>query len=209
MDKTAAMEKKEHAAQKKMEKEAIDNLVLSFFFAKKIGTELSNFYMCPIEIEFSGTVRCFSSGEKAFHGMKYIVISKELIDEVRKSQLSVYGSHFEVNGLFDMLNGPQVKAKGGRNGMRLEMDELSIWGEKCVAIQRQICTYKFLHEEKVRVCLQTHKYKVLIHPALRVSLGKMKNCVWEGRGMIVEGELVILGGNMLGKIWMEIRDKFM
>lgn len=210
------MGKKEESANKKREKEELDKVVLLFFWKKQLGNVLSNFFRGPIEIEDidpatgSSILRSFSSGEHAFHGMKMHLVAKEVQDEERKIQLSQYGRKFEVAGDFDTLEGNQVKSKGGKskNGMPLKVDELNIWGEKSVEIQRLICSYKFLHEQRVRDCLKTHRYKVLIHPS-RVGLHNVHKCVWEGRGSIVDGGLVIKGGNMLGKIWMKIRDELL
>ena len=41
---------------------------------------------------------------------------------------------------------------------------------------------------------------------MRCNREKVKNRLWEGRGEICDDKLVVLGGNMLGNIWMEIRD---
>jgi hypothetical protein len=51
------------------------------------------------------------------------------------------------------------------------------------------------------------KGKILIHPALRCSevLIERKK-VWEGRAIIKDGKLVIIGKNQLGNIWMKLRD---
>ena len=35
----------------------------------------------------------------------------------------------------------------------------------------------------------------------------LKHKIWEGKGIVVDGKIVILGKNKLGNIWMELRDK--
>ena len=45
---------------------------------------------------------------------------------------------------------------------------------------------------------------MLIHPAMRMNIKKVPNCLWEGR--YIKEENKIIGRNMLGKIWMDIRD---
>jgi hypothetical protein len=48
--------------------------------------------------------------------------------------------------------------------------------------------------------------KILIHPALRCSLEKLeKTRIWEGKGIVKDGKIVVLGRNLLGNIWMEYR----
>ena len=49
---------------------------------------------------------------------------------------------------------------------------------------------------------------ILIHPAFRCSNEKMKDKIWEGRVVISEGKNIILGNNILGQIWMNIRNKY-
>ena len=48
--------------------------------------------------------------------------------------------------------------------------------------------------------------KILIHPALRCSVERLERTrVWEGKGIIKDGKVVVLGKNKLGNIWMELR----
>ena len=53
--------------------------MFTFFGKKKEGRELSNFYKGRVTVDG----RHYSSGEHAFHGSKYIEISK-VLDGVRK-----------------------------------------------------------------------------------------------------------------------------
>ena len=39
---------------------------------------------------------------------------------------------------------------------------------------------------------------------MRMNIEKIPNCLWEGR--YIKEENKIIGRNMLGKIWMDIRD---
>ena len=64
--------------------------------------------------------------------------------------------------------------------------------------------YKYKNSQLVRDVLQKTKGKVLIHPAMRMNIKKVPNCLWEGR--YIKEENKIIGRNMLGKIWMDIRD---
>jgi hypothetical protein len=40
---------------------------------------------------------------------------------------------------------------------------------------------------------------------MRCNEEKVKEKLWEGRGIIVDGKIEIIGMNMLGKLWMELR----
>jgi hypothetical protein len=42
---------------------------------------------------------------------------------------------------------------------------------------------------------------------MRCSEEKVKSRLWEGKGVIVDGNVKVIGGNMLGNLWMKIRDK--
>jgi hypothetical protein len=71
-----------------------------------------------------------------------------------------------------------------------------------VIVQKKICRYKYDNYEVVKDVLESSRGKVLVHPAMRCNDEKVKSRWWEGR--VVDG--VLLGGNKLGNIWMEIRD---
>ena len=42
---------------------------------------------------------------------------------------------------------------------------------------------------------------------MRCSDEKVKSRLWEGRLIIVDGNTQVIGMNMLGKIWMKLRDE--
>lgn len=177
--------------------------MLNFFGKKKEGRELSNMYRGVVEID----EKKYSFGESAFHGQKYYIISINITDEDRKNELKTYSECFELGGEFDNLNEYEIKKKGGKKlGMELKKEEMEIWENSKLLIQQKICMYKFLNDGNVRNCLMETKDKILIHPC-RVSDDKMKFMFWEGRGKMENGELVVLGGNRLGEIWMKIRDE--
>jgi hypothetical protein len=148
--------------------------------------------------------RIYSSGEGAFHGSKYMEVSKVNEGE-RKSILEEYGKKFEIGEEFGSMNGGELKKKGGKKGMMLNEDEIGVWNRMGVIIQEKICRYKYDNYECVRDVLYNSRGKVLVHPA-RCSDEKVKSRWWEGRGKMIDGKMVVLGGNKLGNIWMEIRD---
>jgi len=171
--------------------------VLKFFGKKKEGRELSNFWEGRVEVDG----RVYSSGEGAFHGSKYMEVSKVNEGE-RKSILEEYGRKFEIDGEFGNMSGVELKKKGGKNGRKLNEDEIVVWNRMGVIVQKKICRYKYDNYECVKEVLDSSRGKVLVHPAMRCSIEKVNSGWWEGR--VVDG--VLLGGNKLGNIWMEIRD---
>jgi hypothetical protein len=50
--------------------------------------------------------------------------------------------------------------------------------------------------------------KILIHPAMRCNEENLKTRLWEGKGVVRDGCVAIIGKNMLGNIWMELRDGY-
>lgn len=181
--------------------------MLYFFFKKKEGRPLSNFY--------EGTVvlneRVYSSGESAFHGSKYLKAADICDDAKRQEELMAYAKHFEKGELFGHLIGSEVKRRGGKgkSGKCLNSTELAMWQQASVEVQEQICNYKYEHDENVRAALNATVGKVLIHPAMRCSKDKVIHRFWEGRGEIVDDTVVVFGENMLGKIWMRLRDEML
>ena len=88
----------------------------------------------------------------------------------------------------------------------LNQHELELWNQLSIDVQKEICLYKFNHYEEVRNDLLKSKGKILIHPALRCSEEKVKQRLWEGKGVVINGTIVVLGKNMLGKLWMALRN---
>ena len=181
----------------------MEDLVFTFFDKKKNGRELSNFWVNKVIIDN----RVYNSGEAAFHGSKYIEISKHSKDDRRAQLLFLYGKKFEVDGEFGSYNGYQLKRAGGKRGLSLTEKEIGIWTEVGVDVQRQICTYKYNNYEQVRSVLASTGTKVLVHPAQRCSEKNVVKKWWEGKATLdSNNNLVILGNNILGKLWMEVRD---
>ena len=171
--------------------------VFNFFGKKKEGRELSNFWERRVEVDG----RVYGSGEGAFHGSKYIEVSKVSEGE-RRGLLEEYGRKFEIGEEFGSMNGGELKKKGGIKGMKLNEDEIGVWNRMGVVVQEKICRYKYDNYEVVKEVLESSRNKILVHPAMRCNDEKVRSRLWEGR--VVDG--VMLGGNMLGNIWMKIRD---
>ena len=180
-------------------------MFFNFFSNKKEGRELSNFYEGRIVLDEN---RIYGSGEAAFHGSKYMKVGEATHDLNRKQELYEYARKFELGQEFSSLPQNEVKKRGGKGkcGMKLTISEIKKWEEVCLDVQYNICKYKYDNDDDVRRVLNSTIGKVLIHPAMRCNKEKVKNRLWEGRGEICDGKSVVLGGNMLGNIWMKIRD---
>jgi predicted NAD-dependent protein-ADP-ribosyltransferase YbiA (DUF1768 family) len=175
----------------------------TFFHKKRCGRELSNFHECDIIINRN----IYSSGELAFHGIKYNLISKHIKNINRKKELINYSVKFQQNEEFDKLSGHKVKSKGGKNGLKLSLEELEIWYKYRNKIQKKICQYKYETYDDIKKILDNTNDKVLVHPALRCSDKNVVKQHWTGRIKIIDDQVKIIGHNKLGKIWMDIRRK--
>lgn len=65
--------------------------------------------------------------------------------------------------------------------------------------------FKNIYDE-VKNDLYKSKGKILIHHVMRCNEEKVKNKLCEGKGIVINDKIEILGKNMLGKLWMELRD---
>ena len=184
------------------DKKILTQGVINFFFKKEEFKSLSNFWECIIIIKDGNMIREYDSGECCFQGEKFIRVGNICKDENRKKELLEYGNKFS-RGVCKK-DGVIVK-KMGRKFM-LDKDELDLWDLLSIDVQNEICKYKYENYEEVRNDLIKSKGKILIHPAMRCSEDKLKSRLWEGKGVFVDGKIEVLGKNMLGKLWMNIRD---
>lgn len=176
--------------------------VMNFFYKKDECKSLSNFWECDVVIFDEGIVREYDSGESCFQGEKFIRVGKLCKDEKRKEELFEYGKKF-LKGICE--KDASVVKKMGKKFI-LDKDELELWYIQSINVQVEICNYKFENYENVRNDLYKNKNKILIHPAMRCSEEKVKNRLWEGKGIVVDGKIKVIGKNMLGNLWMKIRD---
>jgi len=185
------------------DKKLLMNGVMNFFMKKEEGRCLSNFWECIIVIKDEDEVREYDSGESCFHGEKFIRIGKFCKDENRKRLLLEYGSRF-LRGVCE-TDGAVIKRMGRK--FILNKDELDLWYKLSIEVQKDICKYKYDNYEEVRNELVKSKGRVLIHPAMRCNEEKVKSKLWEGKGVVINGKINVIGGNMLGNLWMKIRDE--
>lgn len=181
----------------------MNRLVFNFNGRSKEGGVLSNFHRELVVVDG----KSYPSGEASFQSAKYFEASKIAVDTKRKADLLEYSEKFEVGGAFGEMSSVEIKRKGGKKeGLPLAAADLQSWDQTGIHVQKKICRYKFDNDVKVAQCLKNHMDKVLVHPS-RVSDEKIVGRTWEGRGKIVDGEVVVLGGNVLGNLWMEIREE--
>ncbi len=175
-----------------------------YFYARKQKFQsLSNFSPHPIIITDAEQTRKYQTGEHCFHGEKYISVSKQISDPYRKEKLLSYAQKFLDVSIYD--SSILAKRAGGKKGLELNSEELQIWESVNEEVQRKICRYKIQNYPNIKKEILNTKDKILIHPALRVPVEKVKNRKWEGRLVEENGNKKIIGGNMLGNIWMELR----
>jgi len=188
----------------KSDKKLLEENVINFFGKKEDYRSLSNFWMCDISIVCDDDrVLHYESGEHCFHGEKYRRIGNLCSDPRRKMKLLEYANTFASPSPYK--EGNVVKKMGGKKGLLLNDDELREWGSIGIKVQREICRWKLENYIEVRNDLMKSGDKILVHPAMRCSEEKVRSRFWEGKGVVVEGRVVILGQNMLGNIWMEAR----
>lgn len=84
----------------KKEKDNENDLIFTFWSKKKEGNELSNFYKCNVVINN----RIYNSGESAFHGCKFTILSKFSTNPTRRKELREYGQKFEIDGSVTLVH---------------------------------------------------------------------------------------------------------
>jgi len=208
--------------------------VVTFFDKKKEYRSLSNFWEQPVHIkDEEGKTLVYGCGEAAFHGEKYRRLSLALVlvtgtEESRRLELLEYSKKFTQEGEFGLLKGNELKSRGGKGkkGLRLTQLEVQLWYPMSLEVQLEISKFKLENYVEVQEDLRKSGTLVLVHPAARVSDEKVKERLWEGRaiqseegtreegtreegtreeGTREEGTIKIIGQNMLGKIWMDLR----
>lgn len=188
----------------KHSKKILNERVVSFFSGKRELNSLSNFWACKIIIHCDdGVERRYESGEHCFHGEKYYRLGEVCLDESRRNKLILHSTLFLENS---GKTAAEVKRLGGKRGLLLNDDELIFWTSISPEVQRIICDYKIKNYEQVRNDLIMSGDRILVHPAMRCSVEKVKTRFWEGRAVVLENDQIeILGGNMLGNLWMNAR----
>uniref|UniRef100_A0A6C0IRM1 NADAR domain-containing protein n=1 Tax=viral metagenome TaxID=1070528 RepID=A0A6C0IRM1_9ZZZZ len=189
------------------DKKNLEAGVATFFAKKNEYRSLSNFWEGKVVIvdEANGNQREYANGECCFQGEKFTCVAELLTDEKRRAQMLEYGKKFLLGNCDP--DGAKVKKMGRQ--FTLTDDELSLWSLAKPVVQMEICEYKIKNYEEVRADLRKSVGKILVHPALRCSEDKIKKDDWFGKAKVVDGKFEVIGGNMLGQIWMDARDLYL
>ena len=186
------------------EKNILKNGVINFYSGKKEYRSLSNFWENDVSIIEGDIKRIYESGEHCFHGEKYIRLGEICEDKNRKKVLYDYGKTFMKPSQYKTA--AIAKKMGGKKGLLLNDIELKLWINISIDVQHKICDWKFNNYDEVKNDLLKSGNKILIHPAMRCSEEKLKTTrIWEGKGVVIDGKIVVLGKNLLGNIWMQYR----
>jgi predicted NAD-dependent protein-ADP-ribosyltransferase YbiA (DUF1768 family) len=170
--------------------------LIQFNSESKNAQCLSNF----AEISVKVNDQYYKTGEHAFHGTKYRCAAKCTKSKERKKELLEYAKKFEWNGKF---NTPlEAKKAGGKKGLFLENYELEQWSDESIDVQKEICAYKYLHNEEVKETIDENENKYLLHQDNRAKT----NTLWGGK--FDKKTDNIIGHNRLGLIWMNIISNF-
>jgi predicted NAD-dependent protein-ADP-ribosyltransferase YbiA (DUF1768 family) len=189
-----------------MSKKMMDERLVNFYSRKKEYRSLSNFWENDVTIIDRDETRIYQSGEHCFHGEKYRRISAFSENDTRKRVLNDYSKSFLKPSVYATPG--EAKKAGGKRGLHLLSDELKVWSQLSIDVQKEICSWKIKNNETVKQDLLKSGTRLLVHPALMCSEEKLKDRIWEGRALMNErGELLILGQNLLGNIWMDKRDE--
>ena len=173
--------------------------IISFFSRKNEYKSLSNFWENDVTVQ----TRQYQSGEHAFHGEKYTRLADLSSDRTRHENLLEYGKTFLKPSSYKTPS--DAKKAGGKQGLLLFENELKLWEKISLQVQKEISKWKLETDKQVQDDLLKSGNKLLIHTAMRCNEEKATHCIWEGKGIIKDGKVVVLGQNLLGKIWMEFR----
>ena len=114
------------------------------------------------------------------------------------------GRSFFLSDLSDMFRGTRFityreAVEAGKRRTRLDSAEYAEWNDRRVEIQKRICMYKLSQYVEVRNALRYTKGTTLVF-----SSPYMGESAFWGMQKTETGKLV--GKNMLGRIWMQLRD---
>lgn len=159
---------------------------------------LSNYHCGDIVISDGKKVIRYSTGEHTLHGEKFRRLGKVCPDKTRKQQLLSYSELFR-KGLSTFILTAQDAKKHGFSFQLID-DEINAWANLRIYVQREICQWKLDNFAEVRQFVQETRDKTLIY---RRFEDMRSTRYWEGN----DEDLTIIKQNVLGKIWMFVRDE--
>jgi predicted NAD-dependent protein-ADP-ribosyltransferase YbiA (DUF1768 family) len=172
-----------------------DKAVFQFYSksADKDAAMLSNFAKLAVVVK---GVK-YKTGEHAFHASKLQCAAN--VPATSPERKEVLLNHMQV--ISAAPNAADAKKCGGRGTMGCELSvvEIEAWSNAAVEVQQEICRYKLDRYTIVRRVLLGSGTDYLLHQENRGQ-----NPLWGGR--INKQTNGMVGGNKLGKIWMQLRD---
>jgi hypothetical protein len=203
--KERAVATKKKAAVFEPEQILKDN-VATFMFKKPEFQTLTNFWPCLVTITEKDDVYQYSSGEHAFHGEKFRRLSKLSKNTSRKAELLRYSKQF-LRCNDGGISALDAKRKSESAGLALTAEELTVWDKLSLKVQKEINGWKATIPE-VRADLANTGKRKLVQTDIYTTEKDMEEKIWDGKAIVNEkGKVEIVGKNMMGRIWMEIREK--
>ena len=183
---------------------------ITFWSGKKEFKSLSNFWVGEVAIRDNGIEYKYESGEHCFHGEKYrrlamLCDKNNKFYKDREEELLNYSMLFQTKSCYETPL--DAKQAGGKKGLQLTIEELEQWSKICMDVQYEICMYKLDHYDEVREDLIRSIGSILLHTAMRCSEKQYEKKFWEGKLVERDGNHIIIGGNKLGEIWMDLREQ--
>jgi len=181
----------------------MDNFVVTFHSKKLDYNSLSNFWEKDVSIKCGNYTRVYQSGEHCYQGEKYFRIAEELNDPVVQKRLFDYGKTFLKPSVYKSALEAFV---GGTKGLILNQNQLKLWHYLRIEVQYDICRWKFANDDQVKTDLLSTGNKVLVHSNPMCPDNKIVDRFWDGKVVMENEKIKILGTNRLGTIWMELRN---
>jgi hypothetical protein len=152
---------------------------------------LSNF--SDYSVVINGTT--YPTGEHAFQAEKYKFASKRSKGE-RKEELRDHYLKFS-DGTFKTALDAKRGAGKGKQGLRLDLDELDGWYDKSIKVQKIICNYKLDNYSEIEnfVKKSINEGCGFLHQDNRAKT----TTPWGGR--VSKDDNKIIGQNLLGIVW--------
>ncbi len=165
---------------------------INFTYRKNTGGFLLNKSSYPVVINNNGKHLHFSTGEHAFHYIKFMTVASHPdIDYFRSCLFRSIAEKILVNNI---LTNEDIN-------IIFDIDEEMTWKQEYDKVQYQICLYKYNNYPEIKKYVDDTGDCLLINiSTLHEHL--LRRDHWRGR---VIGDMIV-GGNTLGYMWMSIRD---
>lgn len=170
----------------------MEQIPLEFYSKSKEGKCLSNF--ADLVVPFYGTT--YKTGEHAFHSIKFTAIAK-LAGTSESDRQKLLRQAALVQSADTPLAAKRLGGKG-ETGLELTEKQQAYWNSISESVQIQISMFKAKNHPIVAQTLELSGNRLLLHQENRAN----QHTRWGAR--IKDG--TIIGQNLLGKVWMRVRD---